>query len=402
MEYPTLSICLNLVEALDTNKYGVYGNYIDKRVAYKKLLRSLTASEILSNTFSNETILRDKGACAIRKKLRLMFYSKDMQSWLSKEDCFKYITISKFINRYLMCYRIEMKELEILDYFEVSYSPSYPGVIQMYYLNPDIFLNVSMYTVFVHMSKTSNLFDSIFSVASTINFTSLPAIKVLFIPISIDRLPLPYATDCKSVKGYRSIFEYYLDRLNNVTMSELNHVQTLGHVYGHYPYPIITPSKLLNETFQDKFMELKNRVMPDNPDNCHIEYNIPRSFTEPGNQMKVSIIWPQDNRTKLFHVGNQDTIDYLVYILSSIGIWLGLSIFSILTPVEKAFFSYCLRKFKKFQNTGKSEDSGGQSNCYFIIRDCDTVLRSKVEMMNRRMRRNEQSICRLIQMVNRK
>ena len=74
-------------------------------------------------------------------------------------------------------------------------------------------------------------------------------------------------------------------------------------------------------------------------------------------------------------IPDQDAIDFIVYVCSSIGIWFGISLFTILSASEKVIINRITRRYSSTQDIDPKEV---QSTTYFIIRDCDIVLRSRV------------------------
>lgn len=354
---------------------------------YKKKLQkemeSMTVKEIFDLTPRNETILREEAACAMKDPDKLVW----KYPWLTRQQCHEKIHISKFLNRFLVCYKIEQRNMSrSLSYLDVSFSPSYPGLIQYYLLDENIFRNFTMFTAFVHSEDSSDFYDSAFSVVNAINFKDTPLINIIYSMVSSRRLPPPYDTQCQRYSDPDTAAEYNLNLLNNLTIAEMGHVHTLGHVYGELDYPIITPQKLKNITFHDKFAKLKHSIFKTKILNCALIYNVPQAITDQGTNISVSVNWPQDSMIEIKFVPDQDSIDFIVYILSSIGIWFGMSVFTAISMVEKSIIS----RFSATPEVERVERI--KSTTYFIIRDCDHVLRTQVHYLNSKFNRMQRSI----------
>lgn len=362
-----------------------------------KLIDDLTVADILDITFSNYSILREDKACARKNSTDLVW-----RKWNSRTECLKILKIQKYLNRCLICYKIEYVESEKdLFYIDVSFSPSHPGLMQKYYLNEEIFKRFTMYSIYIHSKESSDLYDSVFSIVNAINFNDTPLINSVFSPAAAYRLQAPYDTNCRSFPGYGSVGEYQIEQLTNLTIERLQHVPTLGHVYQKHQYPMITDRKLMNETFHDEFIRLKTSIFTRRWPNCALIYNVPHTITEEGDAISISINWPQQSATKVQFVPDQESIDFIVYVLSSVGIWFGLSMFSILSSGERIFIKHMKPETSKNgPEFRRKELIQEEKRTFFIIKDRDLVLRSRIHNMNRRIDIIQRSLIRLQSTTN--
>ena len=250
----------------------------------------------------------------------------------------------------------------------------------MYFLN-ESFQSQDTFLVYVHSKSSSDLYDSVFAIENRINFAQTKAITAVFTPVIHRRMPPPFDTMCKVLPGSLTGGEYLFHELNLRTMAQLGHVHTLEHVYEKYNLPLITPFSLKNTTFHDQFMELKLKTFVNSTINvCKFVYNVPQTMSQEGEKIGIVLNWPQDSGIEVDSVPNQETIDFLIYILSSIGIWFGLSIFSILSLTEKKL----VHRIKR--GNGGTEDVKDEPRKCIIIRDCDTDLRWQVYQMRIQIR----------------
>ena len=399
LQIPSVSICSHLTEAvtgtrMEESEEGVSMNVstyvsINRRIVSHNL-NEMTVSDIFKNTANNESILRENKACAIRQSNNLI------HPHYSRNECLKFIRVKKFLNRYLICYKMEPRDSEnCLDYIDILFTPASPGLISRYFLNPDIYINFTKYTIYIHSKESSDLYDSAFSVVNSINFHTEPYINVVFTPTTLVRLPPPYDTMCKKIPNYHTVRGYQLDQLNKLVMKEMKHVHTFDHVYRNYDYPIITPEKLKNVSFHNQFMKLKSTITKNVIKNCELTYNIPESIEESGHNIRISINWPQNSGIKVDFIPDQDKIDLIIYILSSIGIWFGLSMFSILSLVEKMIMNRFHMKNNISQSNNRNIHESKENTTYFIIHDSDTILRSNVRSLRIEVIRLREQINRL-------
>ena len=96
---------------------------IRHRREFNQLLRKLTVSDIFKLSSDNDTIFRPMGACAIRKKGYLTYCIP----WYNQTECNQMFTITKYIHRLGMCYKMIPKSQEWYDFRETTLTPSQPG-----------------------------------------------------------------------------------------------------------------------------------------------------------------------------------------------------------------------------------------------------------------------------------
>lgn len=276
---------------------------------FEKLIDILTVKEIFAITNINHTILREKEACGIRKHGSLNMRTP----FISREECFKHIRIIKYINRYEICYKFEpISNDGTLEYIDVPYSPSWPGTVLVYYFNPDIVYNFTLYRVSVHSRTSSDFYDSKLSQATEIDFKISSRTIVTFSSIALSRLKLPYDTACNYIPGYPSVREWQLEWLNNLTMEHMNNVHTFDYVYEQYDYRIITPNKLNNISFHEQFIKLKSMVQGISAANCEVTYNIAETDQKSGNDgVRISLDWPKDTGVHVTAIPSYENIDFV-------------------------------------------------------------------------------------------
>lgn len=400
LEPQAVSICWVITEILQPDmilsRFGIditsYGK-IDKKKMYQ-LLENMTISDIHDMTPPNISLLAEKPSCAFKYPNKLIW----KYPWNQKKECHKLITISKFLHRFLMCYKIAPKDdREKLDYEDVSFTPSYPGLMRIYFLNASLVQNYTLYSVYVHSHDSSDLYDSVFSMENAIDFNSTPIINVVSTPISQIRLPPPYDTMCRNIEGFHSVGEYLFDQLNQISMKEMKYVHTMEHVYERYQYPIINPKTIRIQSFHDQFMRFKIKIFSQKFLDCHLKYNVPQTMREEGDRISIMLNWPQDAGTAVSVVPYQESIDFLVYILSSVGIWLGLSIFSVTSTIEKAIV---IRLKKKSIEKHEKPTRKNSEIKRYLVQTYIITLRAKVNRVENEISKLKHVMKNIIKKIN--
>ena len=70
---------------------------------------------------------------------------------------------------------------------------------------------------------------------------------------------------------------------------------------------------------------------------CVTNYFITTANALASNDSSFAVYWPIEETTTLTYVPQQDLIDYIVYVCSSIGIWFGLSLYSAVNYILQRF-----------------------------------------------------------------
>ena len=331
---PGVSTCWSLGEIVDFSKLNkkyslnrLQGSKYDWKYLYD-ILANETAENLFKATPSNETFFDKNPACAIRFPDHMSW----RHPWYNREECLAIVKVEKYLNRLNMCYKISFKnDNGRLNLKHVTSSPSNPGYIYMMFLNPKLFDRKLRYTAFAHSVDSSPLFDSVFSIEKTINVDGKFRIGIQFVPMSLTKLPPPFDTMCHhGFVKFKSGTEYNLHQLNLATMAEMKHVHTLGHVHDKYKFPILSSASFRNITIHAQFMKLFKVHTSVFYPVCRLEYNVPKTRLEEYERTSFVVYWPQDSGVDVQKVADQLLIDFVIYVCSSIGVWLGLSVFSVM------------------------------------------------------------------------
>lgn len=94
-----------------------------------------------------------------------------------------------------------------------------------------------------------------------------------------------------------------------------------------HSYPIITSKNFRNESFLNEFTNILAETVT-NKFSCTFNYYVSRIGTSYSSSIGINVYWPRDSHVHIQHVPLQDPIDFLLYLFSSFGIWLDVSILS--------------------------------------------------------------------------
>lgn len=377
---PGVSVCWSLKE----NVGSINNETTEDWKKLYKFLDTANVQTIISLMPSNVTVLNPDPGCVIRFTDQMSW----RYPWYNREECHKLINVEKYLYRLTLCYKFTPNAMiGQLNTKHASLSP----FIYMLLLDMETFLNMHAVTAYGHNSKSSPLFDSVFSIENAIkSHNETYRIGIIVTPLSMDRLKAPYDTNCRNGVRFKTGSEYRLRELNIATMRELQHVHTLEHVSNPYPYPILHSGSFRNETLNDKFMELNGNLSKASFTACHFEYNIPRVRIEQDERIAIVVNWPQDPSFNVQSMPDQDIIDFIIYICSTVGMWLGLSVFScfdlFMNSVSKL---HAKNENENIQNSKRIEKEYGNRKMIHRLHATIAILRRQMAILSRQQRRVE-------------
>lgn len=341
---PSISVCWYLFSVMkksDENKLQP-GDW----EKFNNMLANLTVSQIFNITSKTDDIMKE---CAIRKPGSFTYRIP----LLNQSECSSMFRIKKYVHRINMCYMLTPYNEETYDFRETTLTPSNAARMYQIYFNSRACDNSTLSSVYVHTKMSSQLFDSIFT--SDDWHTEPGQVTINYTPYSVHKLPSPYDTRCQSIPNYKTREEYHLDRLNNVTMENMNYVHTLQHIYEPYDYRMFNTHALRDPNISAQFERLNKRNKRYDISSCYLEYTVPKKKYDDMDEIFLIVEWPQDPGTDLSTVPDYVFIDFLIYICSSIGIWLGLSIYTLIDTLSNTLHFSCCRNFMKKMKLTRNE-----------------------------------------------
>lgn len=401
---PSVSICFNIIQNMRKFLEENFGKNISRNTMNIKTMEvfdNLTIADIFDHSVPTSHLLGEavnRKSCIIRKEGKFVI---PKEFWMPKEECMKHISIRRYINRFLMCYKLGLINHDnILEHEPVSFSPAFPGLMLIYYLNPDMIRNYTIYSASVHSHASSDLYDSSASVEHFVNLNWTPTITASYSPIRFTRKEYPYDTDCHSIPGFKSIGDYQLQKLSNLTIKHLKYVHPLNFIYENHSLPLISPYKLyFNESFHKKFSELEKISRKGKNTNCDVLFHITNSFERTGSDMRIDVSWPKETGVHVINIPSYESIDYMIYVLSSIGIWFGLSIFSITSWTQNFTIKQIEEKYPRTISR-KRKESNICPIKYSMIKDWNEHLRSQIRRMQIKLQINKSQLDLVTTKVN--
>lgn len=338
--FPSTSICFHHHDIMNRSQiFSKYGMKLKKRnkKGYDSQeiylqTRNFTIFEVFNLSPGNMSVLRNGIGCQIR------YPKKYVTQSVNTSECYNFFTVTKYLIREHVCYLFKPRlQHETLSLHEYSLSPAYPGMIYKLFLDESVFNNILTASVSIHSHESTLIYDTLFSSANFLNSTHFPMTNVYHREFDRLLLEYPYDTKCSNPPfGHRSWYSYSLKLIDQDS-------RTLYNISIPF-YPtfdstlkirkILNYRNFNNATLRDQINKLMNKNFQEKS-GCHITYFITRSQFIPNSRPGYTIYWTQDEKTILRFAAEQELIDYVVYMCSCVGIWFGLSIYSLLDLTTK-------------------------------------------------------------------
>lgn len=248
---------------------------------------------------------------------------------LNASTCHEMFEIKKYFEREHICYQFDLiNNDESIDMIEYTMAPGWTGVMFELIFNANIFQTIRILSLSSHSVNSSHILDSMFSFNQYLTGKAKPSARLHYRQISRIKLKAPYQTKCQSIQdGYETGLEYMLNQINNETIDELGiSIPFIATYNDSANYRKVISYKY----FQDKnFLTVLNQKMNRSyRKECHTMFHITTADVSDDDNVSVAVYWRQDEKLVLRYVSKIDLIDYIVYVCSYIGIWFGLSAFS--------------------------------------------------------------------------
>ena len=330
------------------------GKGFKSKLDYYEKLNEMSIKEIFESTPPTDYILNEKQACTIRFPHQLAA----RKPYPNRIECMKMFTIEKYIQRDFICYKFELVAIDPknkLSITEYSLSPQAPGLIYRIWMNNSIFRTVDSFTAFTHSKSTSDLHDSMFSrylwyKTDLESKVSDLIIDVTYSRVTLKRLESPFDTACRNFYPYSSSNSLLYQKMNEETMKVLHRVNTFYPVKNHtLKHQMVNAHALRNDIFLEEYNEIFKKYNVSYLD-CFLSYYVSKVSISFGDMVTVGVFWPQDSRIKMEQVPNIELIDFLLYVCSSFGIWIGVSVLSIGQTINGIIGWYSGRKNSTEEN----------------------------------------------------
>ena len=319
---------------------------------YYDKLDEMSVSDIFDATPDNESVLREDCGCSIR--LPSKFTAK--YPYPDAEECYRMFQIRKYIQKDFMCYEFDpiiIETDEDLLISEYAVSPQAAGLIYKIYLNNSLFGDASYYETLVKQRFDSPLFDAAFSSSKVyMRQTNLSNnylnIELIYNSVAIHMLRNPYDTRCLSCAPYHTCAELNAARIGDAVLKKFEKVSTLVPVYDKsLKYPVLSAKHLRNDEFVAKYKRIHDKVFSGSSQTCDTYYTSSRVTITYGSVTMVSVYYPHDANISVNYFPLQDPIDFLLYISSSFGIWIGVSVLSFCGAINDLLIKFKGKVTKK-------------------------------------------------------
>ena len=334
-KYPSVSICFRYHDLLDreefNNKYQSIKikKWNDPGFDYQEFYeqtKNVTISEMFKLTPSEKRIFARKDGCKIRHPNQFKMYHPN------KFECQKSFGVKKYLIKQNICYLVTPKIFDgNLRMYEYTLAPSNPGQMYKITFDHDLFNNIDSVSVSIHSNGSSLIYDSSFASNVQFQVETLPVIDIYNREFVRINLPYPYDTRCsKPSNGYTTWYEYYLGKIDNETMANYNYSIPFAPTFdSNLNVPKIMNSRAFgNQTLTEQLSKLMARLFK-RKKSCINNYFVTTSQTIFNNKSAFIVHWTHDEKIILRYSPEQELIDFIVYICSSIGIWFGLSAYSL-------------------------------------------------------------------------
>ena len=154
-------------------------------------------------------------------------------------------------------------------------------------------------------------------------------IELLYNSVGIHLLRYPYETQCVSYAPYHTGAELNAALLHAAVLNLFQKVSTLGPVYDNaLKFPVLSAKHLRNKEFLQQYKLVLGEIHGRSKRSCETYYTTSKVTKSYGQGVTVSVYYPDDASIFVKFFPLQDPIDFILYICSSFGIWIGVSVLS--------------------------------------------------------------------------
>lgn len=343
-EFPILSICFRYHDVMNrTRVKGKYRNLTllkfneqryDSQIFFEQT-KHFTISEYFQFSPDVKSILKPGIGCFIR------YPGKIILNGMNTSMCYELFNISKYLILQNVCYMLKpIISNESIMLHEYTLSPGHKGQMFKLFLDQNVFKFFDSFYIAMHSNKSSILADTSFASNIRLKQENVPTISVFPQNILRHRLKVPYDTKCRDPPpGVTSMYDEKFNQIDKASMTRFN------VSIPFYPSfdPNMNVSKVLNhrafqnETLRRNMIGLVEKYSKYPTSSCYALNFMTRTqfFNDSGSSFAV--YWTQDEYLISKYAPEQELLDYAVYVCSCIGIWFGLSAYSMLDTISRTF-----------------------------------------------------------------
>lgn len=334
---PALSVCFRFGDIADldlVDKICPINRSWSPGQIHRKIFEKLTLRQIFDVVPESSNAI---GYCNIR------FPGRYVMKGYRKAYCYKFFNVTRYYMQEYMCYRVIMNINDTYNFESVSQAESARGKIYNILFRLADFGRTESMSVIIHRKKVptnSRYYSPIIRRAFTKNSSYSPYVKFHFTysMTDIEKLPSPYDTKCGTIDGLtmrdckkKCLIDGTLATFNKLPFNWIiEHQDPTIDINKH----LIRKEDFMNATVDRTFdeLELSCRVKC-NIAHCHLtSYNTQLLSTdqeEDEDYMSFAVYLPQQQNILVKHVPLMEINEYLIYIMSCLGTWLGLSVMDV-------------------------------------------------------------------------
>ena len=223
-----------------------------------------------------------------------------------------------------------------LKLYEYALAPSYPGQMYIVILDPVLFNNINAMSMAVHSNDSSFIYDTSFSSNILHKMEQLPIIDIYHRELLRMKLEYPYDTNCRNPpNGYSTWYEFFLRKVDSAAIQLFNYSIPFAPTFNSSSNArkLLNYRAFFNETLRKELSDLMDKLFK-RRSSCKHMYFITTTETTFKNESGFTVHWTHDEKTIVLYSPEQELIDYIVYLCSSVGIWFGLSAYSFLDSFQ--------------------------------------------------------------------
>lgn len=329
LQLPYLSLCFRFMDLINKFDNEIHKEVMNSREKngvngewYYRLWSTLTISQIFKLTPPIDDLVM---GCFIRNEQNLWVVDS-----FSKKDCLKRITWKKYIHRELICYKIDpFLTNQTIESLPVANSIEFYNSQFMIILNQTSFERALFMAAFVHIPGSSEYIDSTQNKLEVLSDDKEKGnFFVWYTTITLKKLPPPYDTNCEINLINATGTEIGLKCMNRKLRRKFHKMFPFPHLYDYNSKDILLSAKDLskNVTIANEVRRLRDLCIIPRV-KCkliHTQSHVSIKSGKRGSNLYVYI--PITTTYFVEHKPNWHLIDFMIYMCSALGIWIGFSV----------------------------------------------------------------------------
>ena len=337
VQIPALSVCWRYLDLIDFDRFNSdtgsnlappdYSTLESRRSTFLAIQNKITVRQILEYTpkIEDRLMLIDS---IVRFANEYDYHILDQIQTLEN-----FIVLRTYTQEYV-CYRIGMKNHGQYDYNRVMRTLNYPAMAFEIGFNISMFGMVKTMLPIVHLGTDLPHYSRLFSPKLT-RYEENPPNRIYLTSqrINLRKLPNPYQTDCADYGNVdlpdqitKCLMKYTIDRFQRLPFTEI----LPENFDGGLNFPVIVPKDAFENSTED--IELTKAE-----DECHRKLRKPECYTymylttlvdesTANGSVRFRVVLPNQPEISISFQPMTHFFDYVTYVLSCFGTWIGLSI----------------------------------------------------------------------------